>query len=108
MRTWPPAASGAWYSADSAQQTFSGSHDGTVAASTPPGRSTRRTSAMAPVSSGMCSKTSEQMTRSKVSSGNGRRRASPLSATPSPSLGASPASRMAQNSLRTSPSSEKS
>jgi hypothetical protein len=37
--------SGAWYSADSAQQTFSGSQAGTVTASVPPGLSTRVSSA---------------------------------------------------------------
>ena len=47
MRTWPPSTKGAWYSSDSAQQICSGSHDGTVAASVPPGFSTRKISSRA-------------------------------------------------------------
>ena len=54
-------------------------------ASTPPRRSTRRSSASAPVSSGMCSSTSDVMTASKQPSGNGRAVASPRS-TPTTSL----------------------
>ena len=95
MRTWPPTALGAWYSSDSAQHTFSGSHAGTVMEMVPPGRSTRSSSSRAPTSSGMCSITSEAMTRSKVPSGNGRRVASPAAAVAMASGEASPWAAMA-------------
>ena len=107
MRTCPPSTKGAWYSSDSAQQICSGSHDGTVAASVPPGLSTRKTSSRATWSSLTCSRTSLAMMRSKVFDGNGRRRASPLvvAAMEPGSVPASPASRMALNSPPTSLSS---
>ncbi len=105
MRTWPPSTNGAWYSSLSSQQTFSGSHAGTVTAIVPPGRSTRASSAIAPPSSGMCSITSEAMTRSKAPLSNGRCTASPLTAPVQPSSATSPASAIAPNVARTSLSS---
>ena len=75
MRMWPPLT--AWYSSDSAQLTSSGPKRGTVTAIVPPGRSTRASSPIAARSSGRCSRTSEQMTRSNVASGNGRCSPSP-------------------------------
>ena len=48
-----------------------GSQRGTVTAIVPPGRSTRTSSAIAAVSSGMCSSTSEATTRSNSPSANG-------------------------------------
>ena len=78
MRTWPPGVS--WYSSERAQLIASGPQRGTVTAMVPPGRSTRASSRMAATSSGMCSRTSEAMTRSKVASGNGRASASPCTA----------------------------
>ena len=78
MRTWPPGVS--WYSSESAQLMASGTQRGTVTAMAPPGRSTRASSRMAAVSSGMCSSTSEAITRSKVASAKGRASASPWTA----------------------------
>ena len=60
-----------WYSSDSAQLMTSGPQRGTVTAMAPPGRSTRASSRMAAASSGMCSSTSEAITRSKVPSAKG-------------------------------------
>src|SRR3546814_14856412 len=80
MRTWPPSTKGAWYSSDSAQQIFSGSHDGTVAARVPPGFSTRTTSCSDCWSSLTCSSTSDAMIRSTVESANGGCSAPPLTA----------------------------
>ena len=72
----------------------------------PPGRSTRDSSHMAVRSSGMCSRTSEAMTRSKEPSPNGRRSASPRTApTLAVSTLSSPATDMAPKvscTLRTS------
>ena len=67
----------------------------------PPGRRTRDSSAMAPVSSGMCSRTSEAITRSKLPSPKGSRRALPWTAPASSSFSTSPASTMAPMVLRT-------
>ena len=78
MRTWPPGVS--WYSSDSAQLMASGTQRGTVTAMAPPGRRTRASSRMAAVSSGMCSSTSDAITRSKVPSGKGSDSASPCTA----------------------------
>ena len=75
MRMCPPSL--AWYSSDSAQQIRSGPYRGTVTATRPPGLSTRAISAIAVTSSGMCSSTSEAMTRSTLASGNGRCSRSP-------------------------------
>ena len=58
----PPGTS--WYASDSSQLTTSGPHRGTVTAIVPPGRSTRTSSAIAVVSSAMCSSTSEATIRS--------------------------------------------
>ncbi len=78
MRTWPPGVS--WYSSESAQLIASGTQRGTVTAMVPPGRSTRASSLMAARSSGMCSRTSDAITRSKVPSGKGSASASPCTA----------------------------
>ena len=99
MRTWPPGMS--WYWFDSAQLTASGPNRGTVTAMVPPGRSTRDSSAMAVPSSGMCSRTSDAMTRSKLASAKGRRRASPWTTPASSSDCTSPASSMAPMVSRT-------
>ena len=101
MRTWPPSTNGAWYSSDSAQQTFSGSQAGTVMAMVPPGRSTRVSSSRAARSSGTCSMTSEAMTRSKEPSVNGRRVPSPWTEVHERSGAISPASFMANWVART-------
>ncbi len=84
----------------------SGPQRGTVTAMVPPGRSTRASSAMADSSSGMCSRTSDAMTRSKEPSAKGSWRASPWV---DPTLGSpaanSPATSMAPKvscTLRTS------
>ena len=87
------------------QQTCSGSQAGTVTAMVPPGRSTRASSSSAAWSSGMCSSTSEAMTRSKAPSAKGRRVPSPCTAPASESGPTSPASAMAPKVLRTSFSS---
>ena len=99
MRTWPPGVS--WYSSESAQLIASGPQRGTVTAMVPPGRSTRASSRMAARSSGMCSSTSEAMTRSKVPSGKGRASASPCTAVAGWSGASSPASTMAATVPRT-------
>ena len=54
--------------ASAAQQIRSGSHLGTVTASTPPGLRTRTSSEMARSSSGTCSRISDAITRSNVPS----------------------------------------
>ena len=59
-------------------QELAGQRVGTVTASRPPGRSTRTTSTSARSSSQMCSSTSDTITRSNPSSGNGRSSASAL------------------------------
>ena len=105
MRMWPPGTNGAWYSSDSAQQTFSGNQVGTVTAIVPPGLSTRWSSAIAASRSGMCSSTSLHTMRSKVSSGNGRPVPSPFTAAAAAPAGTSPASSMAAKSPATSFSS---
>ena len=99
MRTWPPGVS--WYSSERAQLTASGPQRGTVTAIVPPGRSTRDSSLMAATSSGMCSSTSEAITRSKVPSGNGSASASPCTAVPGGRPASSPASTMAPKVPRT-------
>ena len=71
----------------------------------PPGFSTRASSAAAARSSGMCSITSEQMMRSKVSSGNGSRVPSPFTQRACESRGTSSDSVMAASVARTSFSS---
>jgi hypothetical protein len=81
--------------------TASGPKRGTVTAIVPPGRSTRDNSAMAPLSSGMCSSTSEAITRSNVPSENGSRRALPCTTPASSSRRTSPASTMAPIVFRT-------
>lgn len=68
----------------------------------PPGLSTRTISASTPLSSGMCSITSEMITTSKDSSGNGRLSASPSIAVAVAPSGASPASFIAANHFATS------
>ncbi len=68
----------------------------------PPGLSTRTISASTPLSSGMCSITSEMITTSKDSSGKGRARASPSIAVAVAPSGASPASFIAANHVATS------
>ena len=75
----------------SAQQIRSASHAGTLTAMVPPGRSTRASSRMAASSSGMCSRTSAAMIRSKDPSGNGSRVASPRAVALPPGAGMSPA-----------------
>ena len=87
---------GAWYSSDSAQQTFSGSQAGTVMAMVPPGRSTRVSSSSAARSSGTCSITSEAMIRSKAPSVNGRLVPSPCTEVHDRPGAISPASFMAE------------
>src|SRR5271166_6570253 len=84
-----------WYRSDSAQLTISGPKRGTLTARVPPRRSTRASSAMAEWSSGRCSSTSAHITLSKAPSGNGSLSASPLTATPAPLSGTSPASTIA-------------
>ena len=99
MRTWPPGLS--WYSSDRAQFTASGPQRGTVTAMVPPGRSTRASSVIAATSSGMCSSTSDAMTRSKVASANGSASASPCTAAAGWSAANSPASTIAPSVPRT-------
>ena len=103
MRTCPPGTS--WYSLDSAQQTRSGSHAGTVTAASPPGRSTRAISAIARRSRGTCSRISAAMTRSNESSGNGSLVASAVTGAAAAGGAASPSARMAANMPRTGVSS---
>src|SRR3954463_12138996 len=67
----------------------SGPYRGTVTATRPPGLSTRAISANAVASSGMCSSTSEAMTRSTLASGTGRVQRSPRTASARAPAGAS-------------------
>src|SRR3954469_18844722 len=83
----------------------SGSNDGTVTASRPPGLSTRSSSAIALMSSGMCSSTSAATILSKESSGNGRLSASPVTVRAEAPAGGSPSSSMAPNIVATAASS---
>ena len=78
MRTCPPGVS--WYLSLSAHETRSGQRVGTVAATRPPGRSTRTISTIARSSSQMCSSTSDTTMRSNVLSSKGSCSASPLTA----------------------------
>jgi hypothetical protein len=68
----------------------------------PPGFNTRTISASTPLSSGMCSMTSEMITTSNDSSGKGSWSASPSIAVAVAPAGASPASFIAANHLATS------
>ena len=69
MRMRPPLA---WYSSDSAPNRSAPARSGHVTATRPPSLSTRKISAIAVASSGMCSSTSDAMTRSTLASGKGR------------------------------------
>ena len=100
MRTCPPGTNGAWYSSLNIQLIFSGNHEGTVAAKTPPGFNTRASSRKAASSLWMCSSTSLVTTQSNDASAKGRQVASPRMAPPNRAESISPAIAIAAKVLR--------